>query len=106
MRSAILACALVAAVAFGDMAAAEPTQPKPAKDSPTDVSEAVVQAPAKDPDPQICRRVAPTGSRIGVKVCKKKSEWAARSGRRRTSNEGPTVVDGFDDQLAPLPPSN
>lgn len=93
---------------MGSAAVAEPAATsanQPAKEQPTDVSEAVVSPEPKDEDPTICRREKPTGSSIGVKVCMKKSQWVAKSSRRRGSGEIRTV-DGIDDTLAPLPSSN
>lgn len=103
----VLSAILCAASAGAVMAQADPTAspPAPVADGgPTPVEEAVVEAPKPDPDPEICRREMPTGSRIAVKVCKPKSAWVAKSTRSRRIDD-PQHIDGFDDKLAPLPPS-
>lgn len=105
----VLSLLAAGALAMGSPALADPasTQAPPAvvQDPPTDVSEAVVTPPAAEEDPTICRREVPTGSRIGVKVCMKKSQWVAKSTRRSGVGEL-QHVDGLDDKAAPLPPSN
>jgi hypothetical protein len=105
MRTSHVLLAAAALSLSAGLALADPTAPPAAQEPPTDVSEAVVEAPQPDPDPEICRREKPTGSSIGVKVCRKKSEWVAKSTRGPRVGE-PVHVDGQDYNNAPLPPSN
>ena len=104
----VLSLLAASALAMGSPAFADPaaTETPPAvQDPPTEVSEAVVSPALAEEDPTICRREKPTGSSIGVKVCMKKSQWVAKSGRRRGVGEL-QHVDGLDDKAAPLPSTN
>jgi hypothetical protein len=54
--------------------------------SPTVIAQAdtpAAEVPAQESDPEICRTIVPTGSRIGKKVCLRASQWSqmARDGR-------------------------
>lgn len=76
---------------------------EPAAKDPPPIAEAVVPGVRSNPaDPVVCRRIAPTGSRITTKVCKPKSGWVSTA-RRAPKFEEPKAVDGFDDKFAPLP---
>ena len=75
-------------IATGVLAAEPPAVQAPAQ-NPTSTEAA--QPPAVVDDPVICRKEAPTGSRIArIKTCFKRSEWQARSRARGRKVEEPS----------------
>ncbi len=59
----------------GQQAAGDQAAPPAEREMTAEEAEAAAVAAAFDP--RVCKRFAPTGTRISKKVCKKQSEWDA-----------------------------
>lgn len=81
----ITALMLVGACAGQDQPPTATTAPAPATAAAPEAV-AATEAPAVAEDRMICKRIAPTGSRIAKKTCMKASQWeqAQRDAREAT----------------------
>lgn len=99
-------------IATGVLAAETPAIQTPASQDPAAAPPAsmdLAKPPAAPDDPVICRKEAPTGSRIAtIKICLKRSEWQAKSRARGRKVDDPSQdICGTDScGSAPLPSSS